>query len=168
MTNESAVLLRAGAVLAMVWLARTGVMKAGHERQSLDRRTEFDAIQGPASAEASRLASARGSDLAKSPTISSVVPSTLPAGGASTVRISGRRLSGAFVTGSRGMLVTGVQMEVDTLVLDIFVDAMAMPGPATLTLVTGAGAVTVPITITASHVPVIAAGAGARRDAGSR
>ena len=158
MSGESGVLVRAGAIVALLWMARAGVMKSVYQGQPPDRQPGLDEDAAAAGVEPSRLASARGSDRPRTPTISSVSPSVLPAGSASTVRISGTRLSGAFVTGSRGMRITGVQMEVDTLVLEIFVDAAATPGPATLTLLTRAGAVTVPVTIGPGHVPVIAAG----------
>ncbi len=158
MNHGSAVLVRFGAALAVLWLAGLGVMKLGRVEQALDRPFEPGDESSRTYGEASLLTRARDSDLARAPTISSVLPSTLLAGRASTVKISGSRLSGAFVTGSRGMRVTSVQIEVDTLVLEVFVDAAAMPGPASLTLMTGGGAITVPITIAASRVPVTTAG----------
>jgi len=152
------VLLRAGAILMLLWLGRVAVVKSG------SLRTDAGEGNGPDG----RLVNARGTDRAKPPAITAISPSTLAAGAATTVRISGTRLQGAFVTGSPGIRVTGVQIEADTLLLDVFVDAAAPPGPAALTLVTGGGAVTVPITIALSQVPIMATGdaddrAGAQR-----
>ncbi|HEV8441644.1 MAG TPA: hypothetical protein VGT40_26455 [Methylomirabilota bacterium] len=159
MSHEPAVLLRVATILLVVWLAGLGAVKLGRAYQALEHGDE----PGHAPDDPRRLRHIRDSDVPAA-SVSAIVPSTLTAGAAATVRVTGAGLSGAFVTASAGIRVTRVQIDDDTLILQVFVDAAAPAGLASLTLVTASRALTVPITVVPGRSPPqSAAGVGAEQ-----
>jgi Quinohemoprotein amine dehydrogenase, alpha subunit domain III len=147
--HESAVLVRIGAVVVFAWLAAAGAVRLGHGLRALDPPAGVEDGEVADPEQPAGITPARGSGAMRPAVVFSVSPSTLSAGRISTFRITGSRLDGAFVTGSPGMVVMLVQIEADTLILEVFVDAAATPGMAALTLVTASGAISVPIIIAA-------------------
>ena len=147
--HESAVLALVGALVVVVWLAAAGAVKLGHTLRAHDPPPAAQDGEVPDPVGPGTITRARSSGAPKPAVVFSVWPSTLSAGRASTVRITGSRLEGALVTASPGMVVTLVQIEADTLIVEVFVDAAATPGMAALTLVTASGAISVPIIIAA-------------------
>ncbi len=98
----------------------------------------------------------RESGVPQATVVSTVSTATLPRSRSTTVTFSGANFSGAAVTASPGISVTGIRADVDTLVVQVSVEPAASLGPASLTLRTPHGAPSVPFTITGGPPLVIA------------
>ncbi|PWU25689.1 MAG: hypothetical protein C5B48_00080 [Candidatus Rokuibacteriota bacterium] len=142
---RSTVFVKFGVVFTILSLTALSAIRIGHLYQLLER--DRDADQALAADQGIGTTALRHSEVLGAPIASLVSPSHLAPGTTSIVRIQGERLSGALVSGSTGLHITQVQIELDTLILRVVVDQGAMPGAASLTLVTGSDAITVPITI---------------------
>ena len=107
----------------------------------------------------------RESGVPQTTVVSGVSTSTLPRSHTTPVTLTGFNFSGAEVTTTCGIHVTGQQTDVDTLVLQITVDPTATLGSCTLTIRTPYGTVTVPVTVIGG-APVVTGFAPAKALAG--
>ncbi len=89
----------------------------------------------------------RESGVPQTTVVSAASTSPLPRSQSTTITFTGFNCSGATITASSGVTLTGQQTDVDTLVVQVTVDPTAALGRASLTITTPYGTVDVPLTI---------------------
>jgi YD repeat-containing protein len=107
----------------------------------------------------------RESGVPQTTVVSDVSTSNFPRGQTTSVTFTGFNFSGAQVTATAGLTITGRQTDVDTLVVQVRVDPGATLGPGSLTIQTPYGTVEIAISVVGGP-PVVTAFSPAKALAG--